>query len=281
MLYEWGSPSTYELSDDAANWLKSTYGRVAVELFQLIMPMAIGCNLFLALWSSSLWLTAIVYGSRENFVFEAKKALTLCKVLMVCTVIFTLLGFIIATTLNRELMSLTYGSSNLGWIGIPLAMAFNCSLIYGFALLNGLLFEVSPLAFFHQPRWVQFFGSPSAAITGKGREKLKERAKAEAKTLEDKAFRVRDINHYSWQDDDSIRSLLRQAAINLGRPDYDVSTIETRLGVDWFTKKVHLKDSDAELLSRYMPLRLAKEVHRLVEIEFSEKCESVDNPTTS
>jgi len=62
----------------------------------------------------------------------------------------------------------------------------------------------------------------------------------------------------------SITTLLRTAAINLGRNDLDVTIYEERLEEDLFYEAVHLKGRSVECLSRYMPLRLAEEVYILL-----------------
>lgn len=71
-------------------------------------------------------------------------------------------------------------------------------------------------------------------------------------------------NDRAGLDTSLIGGLLRTAAINLGRNDEDMSVYEERLEKDWFNEVDQLKGRSVECLSRYMPLRLAEEVHKLV-----------------
>lgn len=67
------------------------------------------------------------------------------------------------------------------------------------------------------------------------------------------------------QPESSMHELLCTAAENLGRSGRDVDDFVARLEEDWFNEAEQLKNRSVECLSRYMPLRLAEEVHRLVE----------------
>ena len=61
----------------------------------------------------------------------------------------------------------------------------------------------------------------------------------------------------------SIGILLRTAADNLQMPD-DISHFESKLKEDWFNEADHLKNRSVEFLARFMPWRLAEEVHKVV-----------------
>eukprot|EP00956_Cyclotella_meneghiniana_P008935 scaffold12269_cov41-Cyclotella_meneghiniana.AAC.1 len=193
VLHEWGSPTNYELTDEEGRALFTGWTGNMARVFFLTMTFAVCCNLSLALLSSILWFHAIVYGNRENFIFEARRLLGLRK-----------------------------------------------------ALMNGLLLAVSPL------------GCPRAVITRKGREELEEQAKAEAEILTKKA--LHPINDEKCDDSD-IGGLLKQAAINLGRGDYDVTRFEDRLEEDWLAVIEQLRHKTVEFLAKYMPFGLAEELH--------------------
>ena len=62
----------------------------------------------------------------------------------------------------------------------------------------------------------------------------------------------------------SIGILLRTAAENLQMPDCDISHFESKLKEDWFNESEHLKNRSVEFLARFMPWRLAEEVHKVV-----------------
>ena len=81
------------------------------------------------------------------------------------------------------------------------------------------------------------------------------------------SFKVENVIDPGFRDEtntSSITTLLRTAAINLDRNDLDVTIYEERLEEDLFNDPVHLKGRSVECLSRYMPLRLAEEVYRLL-----------------
>ena len=52
--------------------------------------------------------------------------------------------------------------------------------------------------------------------------------------------------------------------LHIGRSDIDMSSYISRLEDDLYTHVEHLVGKDIDALSRYMPRRLAKEVHRIL-----------------
>ena len=121
-----------------------------------------------------------------------------------------------------------------------------------------------PLEYYHFPRYIQIM---MGFITKAQRDELKGRAKIRAEKLRKKAYQERRKLDPGFRDEtntSSIPTLLRTAAINLGRNDLDVTIYEERLEEDLFNDPVHLKGRSVECLSRYMPLRLAEEVYRLL-----------------
>mmetsp|Transcript_5317 Transcript_5317/g.12065 ORF Transcript_5317/g.12065 Transcript_5317/m.12065 type:complete len:409 (-) Transcript_5317:320-1546(-) len=250
ILYEWGSPIAHGGAGTAE---EEVYDRI----FLAVMAITICCNIFLALWSSILWILAIVYSSRENFVFEARKLIAFCNTLMWVTYSFITYGCFLAVYLNLrlhwpELIVVLASAAIFQWNGVR--------------LVSELHLAVSPLSAYHQPLWLQALSYPLAVCTSNRRETLQERAKAEANQLKTKAYRERNTADHS--SDTSIGALLRSAAANLGRVEDDLSLYEARLEQDWFNEAEQLKDRSVECLSQYMPLRLAEEVYNLVEVEY-------------
>ena len=108
--------------------------------------------------------------------------------------------------------------------------------------------------------------NPKALLTKKGRDKLQSDAKAKAEELKKRAYHERktlDPNFMEGtnQNASSVGVLLRNAAIRLGKNDHDTSMYEARLGEDWFEEAHQLDGMSVDFLSRYMPWRLANEVH--------------------
>ena len=70
-----------------------------------------------------------------------------------------------------------------------------------------------------------------------------------------------------------IGRLLRVAADNIGKKDHDISQYEARLEKDWYTKTEELKSMTVDVLARYMPRRMADEVHRTLALELKQEQE--------
>jgi len=108
-------------------------------------------------------------------------------------------------------------------------------------------------------------------ITRKGKEELKVNAKLRADQLKKRAYHERkkldpdfDSRHNKTSTtSSSVGELLRTAAINLDRYDSDLSSYEARLEAEWLTIET-MKGRSVDCLSKYMPLVLAEEVHRIL-----------------
>jgi hypothetical protein len=253
VLYEWGSPRGFGVVHDNPD---------ADRVFPCIMAILICCNISLALWASTLWITAILYGSRDNFVLEARKYLSFC---------FALQSFIALLTTNAIGWAVY---SNLGYDApeaIVIAVLSYLVNLTGLKRYNDLLYAVCPLAVYHMPIWYLAITHPFLLFSCKRSQKLKKRAIKDAQELESRVYSERakpdpgTVNN----NENTIGAILSSAAINLGRKDFDVSSIKARLEEDWFNEAGQLKGKSADFLSRYMPYRLAEEVHVLVELEDS------------
>lgn len=100
----------------------------------------------------------------------------------------------------------------------------------------------------------------------KSRERIRVGAEQRAKELKARAFRERTAldpspAHHA-ESYTPIGKLLRISADNIGKKDHDISQYESRLDKDWYTKIDELKSMSVDILSRYMPRRLADEVHQ-------------------
>ena len=65
----------------------------------------------------------------------------------------------------------------------------------------------------------------------------------------------------------SIGKLLRGAACNIGRGGFDVSKYEQKLEDDWYNNASELREMSVNVLQKYMPRRLAEEVHNQLAME--------------
>ncbi|KAL3781517.1 hypothetical protein ACHAW5_000733 [Stephanodiscus triporus] len=243
VIYEWGSPIAIEAGD------------VFNRIFSAAISVVICCNLFLALWSCILWITAIVYGSRGDFVYNARDLIQFCNHLMWMTYFSVTFGCGLALYLNLR--------SNL--IDLLVILIFvGIVIIRGMSIMCELQLSVSPLATYHQPSWIKLFTHPRFILSSKTREELRGKAVVESEYIQFKANFRQIKKELDSTPDSGICILLRTAAKNLNRPDYDISKFETNLAEDWFNEVEELKHRSVECLAKYMPMRLAEEVHKLV-----------------
>ena len=252
ILYEWGINPINESNASVGDY----------RYFGAILAVLICCNIFLTLWSSILWLSAIVYGSHKDFVYGARKLIGFCSGLLGITVITITAGCISAIQINL-------GNGNPEFI---LLTVFVILLqMTGVHYFNYMNLTVAPLAISHVPELLRVFYCPSAALTATGREKLKMSSKEQGNNLLAKVNAEREkLNAEKDLINSDISLLLRTAATNLGRENHDISIYVNRLKDEWFDDPKQLLGESVVLLSRHMPYMLAKELHRLVEAEFLE-----------
>lgn len=240
ILYEWGNPN-YE-SDD-----------IVQRIFECVMAVSLSCVIFLTLFAAFFWVLAVLLGSsHEDYVLESRKPLGHLN---------SLICFIQYTILSGLLLGI-YCNLSPHWPETVITLAIAVAVfISGTKILIGLNSAVAPLELYHTPSWLKGGSSPKG---------LKTRARLRAQELRKRAYRERkklDPSFPARSDTtrtSSVASLLNTAVLNLGRIDSDISTYEARLGEDWFNQADQLNGRSVEVLSNYMPLRLAEEVHRLL-----------------
>lgn len=253
ILFEWGSPAFNDAPVDAE----------LSRNFAVVMALTICCNLFLTLWGSIVWIMSIVHGSSEVLAVESRNIIGFCNLLLTLTGSLVTLGFVLGAQVHFG------GTSAEAIVCIVVASLLQ---VVGAVSINDLLLAVSPLKVLHQPTWFRALACPQTVFTRKGRETLRRRARDEATRLaarrggRDGATKDdRDGVDSEPPDGGSLGILLRRAAARLDRgDDVDVAPFAARLRGDWFEEARHLEGRDAEFLARYMPYRLAEEVHALV-----------------
>lgn len=117
-----------------------------------------------------------------------------------------------------------------------------------------------PLELYHFPRWFIHIFSPLLRIRDK---ELREKALVRANELKQRLLSEQDTGISSFQDG-SIHILLEKTANAIGRNDIDVTKDVKAFDDDLFDSVDQLKGMDIEVLSRYMPRRLAQEVHTML-----------------
>ena len=249
LLSEWGSWKSF--GGDGSN-------HVVERIFECIMAIALGGNLLLALWSAILWLHAIEdNSSHHDYAFLSVKPLVFLQHLLIGCAYLVMIGFLLAIYINL--------SPNWPETAVALTV-MGAIYLSGFRMFYGFALQSTPLEVYHFPAGIK---NTILAIGSGDRERLRSEAKLRAQELKKRAYRERKKLDPDFEtsggSESSIAAVLRLAAKNLGRTDCDVSAYETQLAGDWYTEAIHLNDVDADFLSRYMPHRLAKEVHKLVQ----------------
>ena len=120
---------------------------VSDRAFSCVMAVGLSCNIFLALWGSILWIMAVVYGTRDGFIYEARHLIALCNYLMWITYVAVTYGLILAILSNL----------NPYYIEIGIAITFvGVVQLTGIKYVNDIWLAVAPLNTYHQPRWIQY-----------------------------------------------------------------------------------------------------------------------------
>lgn len=252
IIWEWGSSKSY-----GGGGTNEIFDRV----FNAIMASAITCNIMLALFGSFIWLNSILYGAAEkDFVFEARKLLAFCNTLLVWTSLLVVCGLFLGVWSN---LSPHYIESA---VVITLGIVLFC---IGTRRKNELNWSILPLEYYHSPWVSRLFSFPRSVLTQKGRDKLRDRAKARAKKLKTRAYRERKLldPEFDKKLNTEIGKMLCDAASQLGRLEFDVTEFEARLEEDWINEVDMLRGRDVAFLSRYMPFGLAEKVQEILSKE--------------
>lgn len=258
-MYEWGK------SGDVSN--------VIVErIFDAVMALCLCCNLFLALFGAWYWIYSINMASpsHESYMMDSIKPVMFLHHLMAFTGNLVWIGLLLGVYLNLsphlpETIVIIIIAFLIGFVGS------NISCVH--------MVECAPLEMYHMPQIVLggtiwFKGTtPDYWFSSNRMQRLTAAAKIRAERLRTYAYRDRNMQdpRLFEQGDISNREaslmgrLLRTAAANLNRSDFSTAMFEDRLEKDWLNKPEQLKGMSEEVLSRYMPLGLAREVQKLVE----------------
>ncbi|KAL9183205.1 hypothetical protein ACHAXT_004992 [Thalassiosira profunda] len=255
ILFEWGSAKSY--GGEGTN-------AVVDRLFAAVMAIAICCNIFLAFFGSFLWFLSILHANAtEDFVLQSGKLMRFCSTLLIATLQTVTIGLFLGI----------YSNLSPHWAEtiVVLVIAFVINAV-GQRHVQKLVFDTSPIETYHLPLWARLLSDPACVVTHKGREELRLRAKQRAEEVKRKAYREREqldpsLDADAKQSNTSIGTLLRKAAVSLGRSNYDTSIYEARLEEDWYCDASQLKGLGVEVLARYMPRLLAQRLHDILDSE--------------
>ena len=245
VLYEWGS--------------SYAYGGYEYELlsniFEVIMGLAIASNILLAFFASMMWIMTLGFGaSSVNWEHSCRYMLVYCQMLFTLMTLFVTAGLAIAI-FHKFTPSIPQIATTVVFIGLLE--------IPGLYFIGKFVVEELPLEYYHSPLWWRICLYPSIMLSKRQREDIQQAAINRAEMLRER-YCIEDKRRMSIQGNDSTAKLLEIAADLIGRSDLDTSIYAKRLEDDLYTDVKHLTGEDVDVLSRYMPRRLAKKVYQLL-----------------
>ena len=232
-------------------------------VFEPVMAIALGLNIQLAFFGSMMWIMSLHFSvSNPKWTYSCRYMTTYLQMLFTCMLLFVTLGLILAVIAKF--------APNIPTVIITVVL-IGVAEIPGSYYMGKLLREEVPLELYHSPFWWKLVISPQSVLMEKGRSDLQRGAISRATTLR-KQFSVRLTDNNgtaassstSQRGRGSLYKLLEKAAVSIGRSDIDISIYIARLEADLYTDSEHLSEEDVDELSRYMPRRLAKEVHKIL-----------------
>lgn len=264
VLYEWGSSLGYGgCRYDSAEFCNANIDRA----FEAVMALSMTANIFQAMFASFLWLMSILFsGSHRNWVYGARNLLVLCHLLLVSVFILTISGCGLGL----------WAKFAPHWPELAVCLAFLVTIIvYGIVSCSFLFAENCPLEFYHLPLWFKWGIFPYPMLRRGGRQKIRELAETRAMELKARAYKEKSISDTrksmskkkSQVPMTSAGAVVRRAANSIGRRNFDVSKYEQRLEADWFTESEELRELSVDVLAKYMPRRLAIEVHKQLQLD--------------
>ena len=262
VLYEWGSTLAYGGSGGGGQEIDAI-SRIMSTVFEPVMAIALGLNIQLAFFGSMMWIMSLHFSaSNPKWAYSCRNMTAYMQVLFTFMLLFVTLGLILAVIAKF--------APNIPTIMITIVL-IGIAEIPGFYYVGKLLREEIPLELHHSSMWFKLAISPQSVLMKKGHSDLQQGAMRRAATLR-KQFSVRLTNNNngtvasstSQRGRDSLEKLLEKAANSIGRSDIDISIYIARLEADLYTDSEHLSEEDVDELSRYMPRRLAKEVHKIM-----------------
>ena len=195
----------------------------------------------------------MVNSSQENYLVACLRPITVLVSLVMFTTVVVIIG------LGVGVVGHFYGHAPEIAISITLLLVIG---LIGERIYHHYMIDVMSLEIYHCFIIGRFMMNPLLEITG--RDKLKHRAELRAQQLRTQ-YGIDKQQQHNWE---SLDNLLRTAVTNLGRTESsNVSEYINKLEKDWLTSVIHLRGRDVVFLNKYMPLLLAEEVHRLLEVK--------------
>jgi hypothetical protein len=260
VLYEWGSGLAYGGSLEGDD--KYRIDTIMSRVFEPLLAISIALNIQLAFFGGISWIMSLNFSySNPNWVYSCRYMLVYLETLFACMLLCFILAFALAIIAKF--------SPNIVQVVVIIAVIAVVK-FPGLYFIGQLVTRELPLEYYHSSLLWKLVFSPMPMLTKSGREDVRNGAMKRAANLRERAFAgsTRGNNaskkqlprHY-----DSLWQLLKVAAESIERSDVDISAYIARLEDDLYTRVEHLVGEDIDVLSRCMPRRLAKEVHRILE----------------
>lgn len=253
-FYEW---SLYRVPE---------YGLLLENILEVCFGVALSCSSALAFLGCAGWLLSTSLSSNHtNFVFESRGILCWMMYLLIICEMSVWLGILIGTYVKLNPLNNPSGH----WIsyGVTTGVVVAILLVSQRRFLTWAI-HVAPLEGFHVLPIRM-----ALAPTKRMKLELKRLAFERAKEIKSRVYKDRLTIDPLAQEITVERSshdlgiLLDKAAINLGLRDINTVKYEERLNAEFFFEANHLRGRDVEFLARYIPYRLAEEVHSLLKLE--------------
>ena len=252
IIYEWGSEYAYGGNNDTLP---------TGPIFEVVMAIALICNIILAFVSCMIWILSLMHShTNPNWTYSCRFVFVYCHMLFIFMLVAVTVGLFVAILAKFK---------EPGLLAQTIVVFVVAMLVEAPGMMcMGILIETElPLELYHSPFWWKFWLSPFHMFTNSRRSRLKENAILRANMLKEKTT-IQQQQRLDARENDknsTLHDLLRKAAIAIGRDDIDVSIYVIRLEEQMYTEAEHLQGEDIAILERYMPRRLAKEVHKLLE----------------
>ena len=219
--------------------------------------------------------------NHPSFVWEARNLLSHCQILLQSVLALMTIGVALGV----------YLALNPNWPETAVGLVITLFLsVMNLRTAERFCVAVCPLEVYHLPLPTRLIAMPNHTLSRDGREALRTRAVKRAKELNERrtsssnnksstkrtstnpnsfssSGTSNNNNNSAQKSTTSVNTncvglLLRDAAIKCGRDDQGVSIYLANLEEDWYSDVDQLKGMAVDVLARYMPRRLAEEVHK-------------------
>mmetsp|Transcript_18186 Transcript_18186/g.45025 ORF Transcript_18186/g.45025 Transcript_18186/m.45025 type:complete len:373 (+) Transcript_18186:161-1279(+) len=225
------------------------------QAFEGVIAIAMFSTIFTALAGGSLWLFCILNSaSRKDWVYGLRHWLAYMQVLQLVVYMTTAVSFFLGMYNRFNNISQIQSIVFMSILGLAALAIGNAT--------SSFLANYMSLEAFHLPFMLKTVLFHSIGIGGKA---LKEKATKQAEGLKARLESEMVSSKQAQAHQDELMDLLNTAAAALGRSNVDTKPYVAKLQRDWYDTVESLNDLDVDILSKYMPRRLAQSVVTLLQ----------------